>query len=120
MPNSSAKTLPYPATTDPVAQGADAIRKLAQSVDNMVQTGSVTVNVVTAGTNAQTAVVFPVPYASPPTVFVGPTSGPPSDYSGYWWPSGVTATGFNAVYKRSTTGNFTGNWVAVGAVAPVT
>jgi hypothetical protein len=62
--------LPYPAPTDPIAQGADAIRSLAQAIDN--QPGVVGIQRGTAATAASgvTQVVFPKPYSVVPVVLV--------------------------------------------------
>jgi hypothetical protein len=118
-----AKKLPYPQSSDPVAQGADAIRRLAQSVDNMVQAGIVTVPITALNTNADVAVNFPVPFASAPvavtlttvtgtpqTCVVSVSSGAPP-----------TAAGFTARGQRTSGGvqTFDCYWVAIGPVGVV-
>jgi hypothetical protein len=120
MASTGTKKLPYPQPSEPIAQGADAIRKLAQSVDNMVQAGAVTVAIGTANLNQSQAVAFPVPFNSAPYVCITPISGPTPDFTTAWWVTAVTANGFTAWSRRSTTGNFTAHWVAVGSVVAVT
>jgi len=70
MPASTAGyKLPYPLGTDRVMDGDDQIRKLAQSVENMVQTGQVTIPITAPNTPASATWTFPVPFASAtPTV----------------------------------------------------
>lgn len=76
MPSqTSGKNLPYPLGTDRLMDGDDAIRKLAQSVDNMVQAATVTVPVTAANTPASVTWTFPVAYSAPPVVLACPAGG---------------------------------------------
>lgn len=122
MPSStSGKKLPYPLTSDPVASGADAIRKLAQSVDNMIQTQRVTIPITTAGTAAVLAVVFPVPFLAIPTVVVSTnvTSGTMSDRPAVSVAQ-ITTTGFNFIgYRQTGTSPFDATYTAIGQVNTV-
>lgn len=71
MPSQTAGyKLPYPVGTDRVADGDDAMRRLAQSVENMVQTAIITIPITAVNTGATFVWVFPVPYLSPPVVSV--------------------------------------------------
>lgn len=124
MPASTAgKALPYPLGTDRVMDGDDQIRKLAQSVDNMVQTGSATVPITAAGTAASVVVTFPVAFASAPTVVVavggagsGLMSASPLTATSNASPTQVTIWGIRA----TGTATFSVNYVAVGPVVAVT
>jgi len=97
--------------------GDDAMRKLAQSVDNMVQAGVATVNVTTGGTAASTTVTFPVAYASPPVVVVTPQGAASTTQSAS--AGGPSATSFSCNAVRATAGPVTCLWIAVGPVVAV-
>lgn len=62
------RNLPYPLGTDRLMDGDDQIRKLAQSVENMVQ--AAVVNIPFAANNTATSVTwtFPVAFADIPIV----------------------------------------------------
>lgn len=64
----TAKGYPYPEPTDPIAAGADAIKALAQAVNDRlstrIQAGGL--NIPAAGSVVLT---FPTPFTSPPWVF---------------------------------------------------
>lgn len=69
MPSATpGRNLPYPLGTDRVMDGDDQIRKLAQSVENMVQTAVVQIPFVTNGTAASVTWTFPVAFADVPFV----------------------------------------------------
>lgn len=114
----SAKGLPYPLGTDRVQDGDDQIRKLAQSVDNMVQAGSVTVPISTGGTSAQVVVTFPVAYAVAPIVVSTVKANTASSNANTSVDNQtVSNVAINAV--RTSTGNMTIHWMAVGPVVAV-
>lgn len=122
MAVSTPKNIPYPLGTDRVMDGDDAMRRIAQSVDNMVQGRAESIPVTTADTNGTLAVTFPVPYASPPVVVTGLNQGPPAgtNQNAFVWAASITATGFNFVGRRSASGTtLSASWVAVGPVTPV-
>jgi H-type lectin domain len=120
MPGSTtAKAMPYPLPTEPTAQGADAIRKLAQSTDNMIQTGSATAPVTTAGVTASVAVTFPVPFSTPPAIALGMNFG---TMNGAFTvtASNVTTTGFTLNARREVgAASWPTYWIAVGKVVAV-
>src|SRR4029077_1305740 len=119
MPGTTAaKGLPYPLGTDRVMDGDDQIRKLAQAVDNMVQAGNIGVNVTTGGTPAQVVVVFPVPYASPPTVVASPRQANANTAVAVSVDV-ATATQVAISLVRSSAGTTQVNWMAVGPVSAV-
>jgi hypothetical protein len=102
MPTTSGKGIFYPAATDPLAAANDHQRRLAQSVDNMVQSGTVSVDLSTADANNTANVTFPIAYAAPPQVVVCGNSAPATaaGASSYVWATSVTATGFTAGARR--------------------
>jgi hypothetical protein len=62
MPATTAKGYPYPLGTDPVSDGDDAIKNLAEATDaktGVCATGNVTINTPTTGTPASAAITFP-------------------------------------------------------------
>jgi hypothetical protein len=63
------KNLPYPLGTDRVMDGDDAIRRLAQSVDNMIQMAQLTIPITAAQTAASVTWTFPIAFAAGPMVF---------------------------------------------------
>lgn len=78
MPANTAKGFPYPLPTDPLTNGATAIKNLATAVDTrlgVLASGTVSVNVTTGGTPATVTVTFPVGrFTVAPTVVAGPLS----------------------------------------------
>lgn len=114
----TARGFPYPEGTDPVSQGAAAIKKLAEALQANVgrmRFGSVVVPVPSPASNfASVKVTFPADsFTAAPRVFVTPQT------SGYI--SGayqVTATGFTAFHRQFTntaaTTAVTTMWLAVG------
>ena len=118
MPSqTSAKNLPYPLGTDRLMDGDDQIRKLAQSVDNMVQAGKADVNVTTGGTYTTLSVTFPVAYSAPPAVVISAQGTSPN--VGALVGQAPTATAFLAAAVRATAGILSTYWVAVGPITAV-
>lgn len=110
--------LPYPVPTDPIAQGADAIKLLAEGIDKHIQSG--VFSYVTAA-NGLFTVTFPVAFTSPPAVVAIPQAG-----TGYSWTvqlnAGlVTATSFGGVLWRAGVAPPAGttvpiHWIAIGVI----
>jgi len=119
MPTTPRNSLQYPAASDPVAQGADAMRKLAVGVENMVQSGSVVMTIATGGVSQSQAVAFPVPFLSPPAVVATYQAGQALTTTSVS-ASSPTTTGFNLNCIRNSSGTQTVMWVAVGQIATVT
>jgi NAD-dependent dihydropyrimidine dehydrogenase PreA subunit len=97
--------------------GDDMMRKLAQSVENMVQTGTASVNVTTGGSASTLAITFPVAFAAPPTVVVTPSGSSPN--IGAMVATTPTATAVTIAAYRATAGAQVVYWVAIGPVVPV-
>jgi hypothetical protein len=116
MPVTPGKALPYPAPTDPVASGAENLRKLAQSVDNMILAGTGTHPTNTVGSNQDYAVVFTVPFATVPIVVLTPLTTAPDIAVACVLAGSVTTTGFTARGRRTSggAGAFDSAWIAVG------
>lgn len=62
--------LPFPLGTDRLMDGDDQIRKLAQSVENMIQVAQVTIPITAANTPASVLWTYPVPFAVAPSAVV--------------------------------------------------
>lgn len=124
MPATTAKyKLPYPLGSDRVMDGDDQIRKLAQSVENMVQTGVVTIPVTALNTNTDAAVVVPVAFAGAPVVSLTMYSSFPQNYVvSLFNGTPPTAAGFT-VRGRQIAGGAAQpldvHWIAVGPVSAV-
>src|SRR5262245_5964406 len=87
--------LPYPLGTDRLMDGDDQIRKLAQSVENMCQTGLWTSPALVANTPATATITFPVAFNAAPAVFLTFQFGasiPPGTLE--TWVSTTTTTNF--------------------------
>jgi hypothetical protein len=98
--------------------GDDMIRKLAQSVDNMIQAGSATIPIVAVNAPLSVAVTFPVAYSTIPVVVATPVTNNPHQVFGSV--TGRTAAGCVVWGARSSgTAVFDVTWVAVGPVSPV-
>lgn len=54
--------LPYPAGTDPVANGADNIRQLAQATDDLYRAGTDSLPITTVNVVASKTVTFTTPF----------------------------------------------------------
>jgi hypothetical protein len=111
--------LPYPEPTDPIADGAAAIRALAEAIDATRQTGSVVASGVSPNTGAYT-VTFPKPYSAAPNIAVSILGGGP----GTEWSVIVitrSATGFTGQVFRGgvppNSGTATVMWIAQGVPA---
>lgn len=119
MPATTAdKKLPYPLGNDRVMDGDDQIRKLAQSVDNMVQAGTVGVPITTGGTSGQIVVTFPVAYSAPPFVNVTYRASSASSASSVSCDQPTTTSvPINGV--RASSGTLNVMWTAVGPVVAV-
>jgi hypothetical protein len=120
------KNLPYPLGTDRVMDGDDAIRALAQSVDNMVQAGSVQIAAVVVDTTYTINVAFPVAYAAAPIVMVTPATGAPAPGGGGGgqsaWVQAITTAGCTVGFRRTGGGGTSPTvigWLAVGPVAAI-
>ena len=121
MPSqTSGKNLPFPLGTDRLADGDDQIRKLAQSVDNMVQAGIVSVPITAVSTPASVTVNFPVAYAVAPMVVACLQFGSTVPVLSVAVAS-ITTTSFQ-INARRESGSAAINcyWIAVGPVVAVT
>jgi hypothetical protein len=119
MPATTAgRNLPYPLGTDRLMDGDDQIRKLAQSVDNMIQSGVISVPLVAVNAPVSVNVVFPVPYSATPNVTCSPVTNNPHQV--FASVNAPTAAGL-VIWGARTSGTTAINvhWVAVGPVAPV-
>jgi hypothetical protein len=84
--------LPYPEPTDPIAEGADAIKALAEAIERCRLVGSVA---ATSAANGVCTVTFGQTFASAPTVIITPVFGSGgTDYTMYL--IAATTTGFTA------------------------
>jgi hypothetical protein len=123
MPSQTAgRNLPYPLGTDRVMDGDDAIRKLAQSVDNMIQVAQVTVPITAANAPASVTWTYPVPFSAPPPVVLATLNAlGPLSRGVMVTITALTAT--NCVVNAqasSGTANVSVFVVAIGPVTPVT
>lgn len=121
MPSQTAGyRLPYPLGTDRLMDGDDQIRKLAQSVENCVQSGTVTIPITAVNTQATVAVTFPVAYQAAPVVVAGWVAGTIAGSVGGLTLASVTTTGFTAAgIRTSGAAAIPAAWVAVGQVVAV-
>jgi hypothetical protein len=111
----TAKGYRYPATTDPVAQGATAIQNLATDVDTkagVFASGQAAIPVTANNTNMTLTVTFPAGrFTAAPNVAIAPYGGNPSYY--FTGVNNVTASGFTAVaFRTAGTGNINVGWIA--------
>lgn len=111
--------LPYPLGTDRLMDGDDQIRKLAQSVENMVQTGTVNITPSAVDTTTTVTVTFPVAFSAAPLVFCNFNSPPGSGYTLLVWSSSPTTTNVAINIRKGTTTASNVNWVAIGPVVAV-
>jgi hypothetical protein len=116
----TAKGYPYPEDSDPVAQGAQAIKALATKIDSnagVSASGSVSLNAA-AQTVATVAVTFPVGrFTAPPSVVVGRTTATSwTAMPQLYWSQSVTATGCQiAGLSNVGSSSIPLNWTAVQA-----
>lgn len=107
MPASTPKrSLPYPLPTEPLADGANAIKNLALALDGavLVQAGKVTVG---AGTSV--VVTFPVPFSAVPAVVASALTA--SNVVATPW--GTTTT--QVSIRNNGAASVECDWIAVGA-----
>jgi len=99
--------LPYPEPTDPIAQGADAIKNLATAIDNRIQTGTLTVS--TSGS----PITFSPAFATVPVVIANPAAA--IGFPRYVAASAVTTTGATLVVWNNSGTPVSGavSWVAI-------
>jgi hypothetical protein len=117
MPNTT-NGYPYPATSDPVAQGATAIQNLAQAIDTRVRAtaaGQVAVSVNAAATGSAT-VTFPAGrFTATPQCFGNAQN---SLYVASIGAGGRTATGCTVTIRHIdqavTTATPNVDWLAIG------
>lgn len=114
--------LPYPEPTDPIADGADAIRDLAEAVDlgfgsNRFVAGS---TVDTTDSSGNLDVTFPVTFTGVPIVLYSIRVGTNNNVS-HWLILPPTTTGFRVrlmIAGVSGSGDVaTIQWLAIGRVA---
>lgn len=120
MPAATAgRNLPYPLGTDRVTDGDDQIRKLAQSVENMIQTASVVIPVAATNTATNFVWVYPIPFSAVPVVVATLVGGVVSS-GGNLSIAGQTTTQVTITgYRTSGTTAITAQVIAVGPVTPV-
>lgn len=122
MPATTSKRLlPYPLGSDRVMDGDDQIRKLAQSVENMVQSNLFSVT-PTANTPTLTTITFPLAYANATglIVVVGiQTTSFPAGTTYFAWTQSITAADFVCGVLSSSASARTMTFIAVGPVAAV-
>jgi hypothetical protein len=123
MPANTARGYPYPLNTDPVTNGDDTIKALAEAVNN--QLGAIAcggVSITSTGTNpsnGSTAVTFPVGRftgsAAAPRVIMQQTSAFVGGTGGYAavYPSAISVAGFTANVRRADVQTTSMLWVAV-------
>jgi hypothetical protein len=123
MPDVTPAGLPIPLDTDPVTDGAAAIRALAAAIDArgapVIAAGQANV-VVLAGTPpaGTAAIVFPVGrFAVPPVVLAVPQTNVALSAAEFCeaFVSGVTTAGCNITVRRHGTATVAVSWVAVSA-----
>ena len=121
MPSTTSKGLPYPLGTDRVMDGDDQIRKLAQGVQNYVQSGTLAIPITAADTATNATLVFPVAYAAPPNVTATANTGPPSGnaYQAVWIGATTAADVVINAKRAGASAGFTVTWIAVGTIAAV-
>jgi hypothetical protein len=118
MPANTALGYPYPLGTDRVADGDDAIRSLAEAVDDhagVFASGIVTVVNVTPNTPTTATVTFPVGrFTAQPVICLTANGGSTSAYaSASHSASAVGPTGFQVnTYRPVGTGNLNVGWIA--------
>lgn len=106
--------LPYPEPTDPIADGATAIKNLAAAVNQPVS-GRVTI-VITSAVAASITVTFPAGYfTAPPRVMATASLTSFDGYAANTFPptaTGVTISAFNVTWASKTI-NVPVDWMAV-------
>jgi hypothetical protein len=109
--------LTVPDDSDPVAQGAAAMRAIASKI-GATASGTASLAIPSANTTASVAVTFPAGrFTSPPAVMVNRTTGVASgSLPIYYYASSITTSGFqlNGISAASG-GTATMQWLAVQA-----
>jgi hypothetical protein len=107
--------LPYPAPTDPVAAGADDIRRLAQAVDIHIQAGTTNVGSLVTSTPVSAAITFPAAFATTPAITLT-VRGAAAPQNFALSTQNETATGFTLWATRiaGAAGSVGVSWTAVG------
>lgn len=122
MPSQTAgRALPFPLGTDRVMDGDDQIRKLAQSVDNMIQVVAISSGNLVAGTALTIPYTWPTPFADIPFVVVSQQANAAALQGGSNVSSlGATAVGGNVLaYRQTGTAGILVLIVGIGKVTPV-
>jgi hypothetical protein len=114
----TASGLPYPEPSDFIAQGADAIKALAQLLPGRGVHGQVAISAGAGGANTGVAVTFPAAlFTGSPRVFCALATGVgggATDFA-FVWASGISSTGCTINTKRSQAGTAQVFWLAIGA-----
>src|SRR5215510_9360816 len=122
MPSQTAGyRLPYPLGTDRLMDGDDQIRKLAQSVENMVQTGLWSSPALVANTPVTATITFPVAFNAAPAVFLTLQSGvalPQAQFE--YWINTTNPANFIVGIQSAVAGARNLRWLAIGQVVTVT
>ena len=115
------KGYPFPTGTDRVMDGDDAIRKLAQSLDNMMQYATVSSGTLVAGQAVTVNYAWPIPFADVPFVVVSIQANAGTLQGGASAASlAPTAAGGQVVAQRTTgTAGFLVLILGFGKVVPV-
>ena len=114
MPATTTQGFPYPLPTDPIADGADAIKALAQKIDDIVGTfaaGTIAIQ-GTGATSASAPITFPAGrFTVAPVVVATVTVGAVASVTA------VTAAGATVGVKRTDDAAFSSTfnvyWIAV-------
>jgi hypothetical protein len=108
--------LTVPDDSDPVAQGAAAMRAIASKL-GATASGSTTLSLPTAGTTNSVAVTFPAGrFTVTPTILIQRTTGFASSATTYYWPASMSASGFTLNGVSSSVGGSANiSWMAVQA-----
>lgn len=114
------KGYPYPEDTDLLSQGAQAIKALATAIDTGAgrsATGTASLALPTANTSNAVAVTFPVGrFTASPAVIISRYTGYGANATTYYWPGGMSASGFTINGVSSAVGGTASiGWLAVQA-----
>jgi len=91
MPATTPTRFPYPLGTDPVADGDDAIKALAQAIPQ-IQSGTATIPAGAVDGVALVTVTFPRAFAAVPAVVVSSLTPHPTNYQMGVWVGTITTT----------------------------
>jgi hypothetical protein len=108
--------LTVPDDSDPVAQGAAAMRTIASKL-GAVAVGTASIALPTANTQNTVAVTFPAGrFTAAPVVTISRQTGFSSASTTYYWPAGISTSGFTlGGVSSAVTGAATVGWMAVQA-----